>query len=101
MTTIGLPDHDPIEELRQALSPRTKAVVLSHVNWATGMVLPIRELADLAHAAGALLICDAAQAAGMVPSNVYDLGVDVYACSGQKWLCGPDGTGALFVRRER
>lgn len=101
MTQIALPGRDPLEELRQALSPRTRAVVLSHVSWATGMVLPVRELADLAHSVGAVFICDAAQSAGMVPSNVYDLGVDAYACSGQKWLCGPDGTGALFVRRDR
>lgn len=101
MTRIALPGHDPLEELRAALSPRTKAVVLSHVSWATGMVLPVRALADLAHSVGALFICDAAQSAGMVPSNVYALGVDAYACSGQKWLCGPDGTGALFVRRDR
>jgi L-cysteine/cystine lyase len=100
MTKIGHPDLDPVEELRKALNSRTKAVVLSHVNWATGMVLPAREMADLAHERGALFICDAAQAAGMVPSNVYELGVDAYACSGQKWLCGPDGTGALFVRGE-
>jgi L-cysteine/cystine lyase len=100
MTTIGDPNRDPVEELRKALNPRTRAVVLSHVNWATGMVLPVREMADLAHQAGALFICDAAQAAGMIPSNVCELGVDAYACSGQKWLCGPDGTGALFVRRE-
>jgi L-cysteine/cystine lyase len=101
MTEIGAPGYDPVEELRRVLSPRTKAVILSHVNWATGMVLPVRELADLAHEVGALFICDAAQAAGMVPSHVYELGVDAYACSGQKWLCGPDGTGALFVRRGR
>ena len=37
----------------------------------------------------------------MVPSRVYELGVDAYACSGQKWLCGPDGTGALFIREDR
>jgi L-cysteine/cystine lyase len=101
MTKIGLPGYHPVAELRAALSHGARAVVLSHVNWATGMVLPIRELADLVHQAGALFICDAAQAAGMVPSNVYDLGVDAYACSGQKWLCGPDGTGALFVRKDR
>ncbi len=101
MTKIGLRDVDPLDALRRALTPRTKAVVLSHVVWTTGMVLPLRELADLAHAAGALLICDAAQACGMVPSKVYDLGVDAYACSGQKWLCGPDGTGALFIRADR
>lgn len=101
MTPIGLAGYDPRAELRAALSPRTRAVVLSHVSWATGMVLPMRELAELTHRAGAVLICDAAQACGMVPSPVRDLAVDAYACSGQKWLCGPDGTGALYVRAER
>lgn len=101
MTEIGLVGLDPVEELGKVLTARTKAVVLSHVSWATGMILPLRELADLAHSVGALLICDAAQGSGMVPAPVYDLGVDAYACSGQKWLCGPDGTGALFVRRDR
>ncbi|HEV8190883.1 MAG TPA: aminotransferase class V-fold PLP-dependent enzyme [Ktedonobacterales bacterium] len=100
-TEIGLQDRDPLDELQRALTPRTRAVVLSHVCWSTGMVFPLREMAELAHSVGALLICDAAQSCGMVPSNVYDLGVDAYACSGQKWLCGPDGTGALFVRRDR
>lgn len=101
VTDIGLPGVDPVAALQRVLTPRTRAVVLSHVSWSTGMVLPIRQLADLAHQSGALLICDAAQSCGMVPSNVYDLGVDAYACSGQKWLCGPDGTGALFVRKDR
>lgn len=101
MTEIGLADLDPVEELSKVLTARTKAVVLSHVSWATGMILPLRELADLAHSVGALLICDSAQGCGMVPAPVYELGVDAYACSGQKWLCGPDGTGALFVRHDR
>ena len=101
MTDIGLPHVDPVAALERVLTPRTKAVILSHVCWATGMVLPVRELAALAHQYGALMICDAAQSCGMVPANVYDLGVDAYACSGQKWLCGPDGSGALFVRKDR
>ncbi len=101
MTDIGLPGVDPLEALQRALTPRTRVVTLSHVSWATGMVLPIRELAEMTHRAGALFICDAAQSCGMVPSHVYELGVDAYACSGQKWLCGPDGTGALFVRKDR
>jgi L-cysteine/cystine lyase len=99
-TPIGLRDCDPVAELKRVLSPRTRAVALSHASWATGVILPMRELSDLAHDAGALMICDAAQSCGMLPVNVYELGVDAYACSGQKWLCGPDGTGALFVRRE-
>ncbi|HEX8996342.1 MAG TPA: aminotransferase class V-fold PLP-dependent enzyme [Ktedonobacterales bacterium] len=101
MTDIGMPGHDDVAELRQALSPRTRAVALSHVSWSTGVILPVRELADATHEAGALFICDAAQSCGMIPSQVYALGVDAYACSGQKWLCGPDGTGALFVRKDR
>jgi L-cysteine/cystine lyase len=101
MTEIGAPGRHVLAELRSALTPKTRAVVLSHVCWTTGMVLPFQEIAAEAHRAGALVICDAAQAAGMVPSRVLDLGADAYACSGQKWLCGSDGTGGLFVRRDR
>jgi L-cysteine/cystine lyase len=99
-TRIGDPGLDPVAELRKVLTPRTRAVLLSHVAWTTGMVLPVRDLAAAAHEVGALLICDGAQSCGMVPTPVYALGVDAYACAGQKWLLGPDGTGALFVRRE-
>lgn len=101
MTNIGRPNTDPVAALKAALSPRTRAVVLSHVSWSSGVTLPLRELIDLSHRAGALFICDAAQSCGMLPTNVRDLDVDVYALSGQKWLCGPDGTGALYVRRDR
>lgn len=99
-TDIARCDCDPVEALERALSPRTRAVVLSHVSWSTGAVLPMRALCERAHAVGALVICDAAQACGMVQTRVRELGVDAYAVSGQKWLLGPDGTGALFVRRE-
>lgn len=101
MTSIGAVAGDPVHDLRRALTARTRAVVLSHVSWSTGRALPLRELAEVTHAAGALLICDAAQSCGMVPVRMDELDVDAYACSGQKWLCGPDGTGALFVRRDR
>jgi L-cysteine/cystine lyase len=101
MTDIGKPGVNPLDALRRTLSARTRAVALSHVCWSSGVTLPIVELAELAHRAGALLICDAAQSCGMLSSRVRDLGVDAYACSGQKWLCGPDGTGALYVRPDR
>lgn len=101
MTDIGKVGVDPVAALKSALSPRTRAVVLSHVSWSTGMTLPLCELVDLTHDASALFICDAAQSCGMLPSNVRELDVDVYALSGQKWLCGPDGTGAVYIRPDR
>jgi L-cysteine/cystine lyase len=94
-------DVDSVRELKGAITPRTRIVALSHVSWSTGMTLPIAELASVTHHAGALFICDAAQSCGMVPSRVHELEVDAYACSGQKWLCGPEGTGALYVKRDR
>ena len=100
MTDIGLRGRDVLADIRAVLSPRTRAIMLSHVSWASGVVLPLREIAAAAHEVGALVIVDAAQSCGMVPVDVADLGVDMYACSGQKWLCGPDGTGALYVKRE-
>jgi len=103
MTQIGVAGLDPVAALQHALQAgrRTRAVILSHVSWSTGRVLPVAELARVAHEAGALFICDAAQSCGMVPSDVEALGADVYACAGQKWLCGPQGAGAVYVRRER
>ncbi len=84
-----------------ALSPRTRLVVVSHVLWKTGVVLPLAEIAAAAHRVGALIAVDGAQSAGAIPVNVRELDVDFYAVPGQKWLCGPEGTGALYVRRER
>jgi L-cysteine/cystine lyase len=101
MTDIGQPGLDSLAALEASITPRTRAVVLSHVCWSTGVTLPLAQLAEITHQAGALFICDAAQSCGMVPAPVLDLGVDAYAISGQKWLLGPDGTGALFIRYDR
>ena len=80
----------------RAITPETRLVSLSHVTWATGAVLPVREIAELAHGRGALVAVDGAQAAGAIPIGVDDLGVDFYAVPGQKWLLGPEGVGALY-----
>lgn len=80
-----------------AVAPGTRMVAISHVLHTTGARLPIRRIADLAHARGALVAVDGAQAAGAIPVDVVDLGVDLYAVAGQKWLLGPEGTGALYV----
>jgi L-cysteine/cystine lyase len=91
---------DPLlvtDHIRAAITPRTKAVVFSHVAWNTGYVFPAADIAAMAHQVGALAIVDGAQSAGAIPVDVKALGVDAYAIPGQKWLCGPGDTGALYV----
>src|SRR6185295_8881049 len=84
----------PFDVLPEALSEFTRVVVTSHVSWATGRLMAMEALA----ASDALVVLDGAQGAGAVPVDVGALGCDFYAASGQKWLCGPNGTGFLFVR---
>ena len=91
-------DHARIlEAFDRAIDGRTRVVVLSHVLWATGAVMPIRAIADLAHERGALVVVDGAQSAGAIPVDLGATGADVYAIPGQKWLLGPEGTGAVAV----
>src|SRR5947209_10763928 len=83
----------PFTELANEVAPRTKLVACSHVSWVGGKIAP----AELARA-GAQLLLDGAQGLGAVPVDVGALGCDFYAASGQKWMCGPDGSGSLYVR---
>ncbi|HEX9036292.1 MAG TPA: aminotransferase class V-fold PLP-dependent enzyme [Ktedonobacterales bacterium] len=101
LTEIGKPGVDDVAALKAAITPRTRAVALSHVSWSTGVVLPLSQLIEVTHSVGALFLCDGAQSGGMIPLNVRELDVDAYAISGQKWLCGPEGTGGLYVRPDR
>jgi L-cysteine/cystine lyase len=82
--------------LDRAIAPNTRLVSLSHVTWATGARLPIREIVELAHDRGALVAVDGAQAVGAIPVSVEELGADFYAVPSQKWLLGPEGIGALY-----
>ncbi len=79
---------------------RTRAVVASHVAWSTGAILPAGPIAGLARRHGAVSILDGAQSAGAIPLALDAIGADFYAVSGQKWMLGPEGTGALAVRRD-
>ena len=82
-----------------ALARPARAIVASHVLWTTGAVLPVARLGSLARDAGAITVIDGAQSAGAIPVILDELGVDAYAMPGQKWLLGPEGMGALWVRR--
>jgi L-cysteine/cystine lyase len=80
-----------------AVDERTKLVAISHVLWATGAVMPIAGIAEIAHARGAILVVDGAQSAGAIPLELAATGADVFALSAQKWLLGPEGMGAVAV----
>jgi L-cysteine/cystine lyase len=91
---------DLAERIIAAITPRTRLIVTSHVMWKTGAILPLAPVAEAAHRVGAWVAIDGAQSAGAIPVDVQAAGVDFYAVPGQKWLCGPEGTGALYVRRD-
>jgi selenocysteine lyase/cysteine desulfurase len=82
----------PLLELANAVGPSTRLVACSHVSWMSGCVAPV-ELAEL----DVPVLLDGAQGVGAVEVDVHALGCDAYAGAGQKWLCGPDGTGMLYV----
>jgi selenocysteine lyase/cysteine desulfurase len=82
----------PLVGIAEAVGPATKLVACSHVGWMSGLLAPA-ELADV----DVPVLLDGAQGVGAVPVDVRALGCDAYAGAGQKWCCGPDGTGMLWV----
>ena len=86
----------PFADIAGEAGPRTKLIACSHVSWVNGQVADVAALAD----APAQVLLDGAQGLGAVPVRAGEVGWDWYAASGQKWLCGPDGSGYLFMRTE-
>jgi selenocysteine lyase/cysteine desulfurase len=84
----------------KAITPRTKMIMVSHITYVTGLVMPIKELADLAHRRGLLLSVDGAHPLGMMDLDLKATGVDHYAAAGQKWLLCGTGTGVCYVKRD-
>jgi len=86
MSTLN--DGDPVAIIAENLRPTTRMVVLSHVLWNTGQVLPLEKIVETCRNNNTKLMVDAAQSVGLLPLNLTELGVDFYAFTGHKWLCG-------------
>ncbi len=100
-----LNEGDPVEVIKNHLKPQTKLVVLSHLLWNTGQILPLKEISHLCHNYSGsdrpiLVLADAAQSAGSLPLKLAETEVDFYAFTGHKWFCGPAGVGAVYIRPE-
>ncbi len=93
---------DSVAVITAHLQPQTRLVVISHVLWNTGQVLPLAEIAasvrQYPHENRQIrILVDAAQSVGLLPLNLSELGIDFYAFTGHKWLCGPEGVGGLYI----
>lgn len=97
---LGNGSGDVVGRIERLVTPRTRMIVISHLTWGTGAVLPLADIVEMAHRHHILVVVDAAQSAGSVPIDLPATGVDVYAFPGQKWLCGPEGTGGVYVSDE-
>lgn len=86
------PASEAVDVIRAAVGPRTRLIALSHVIWTTGQVIPVKEVKETT---GLPLLVDGAQSVGAIPVEAG--GADFYTVSCQKWLCGPDPLGGLYV----
>jgi L-cysteine/cystine lyase len=89
----GRPTEDALSSILACITPRTRLLALSHVLWTTGQVMPVQELK---RESALPMLVDGAQSVGAIPVDVGEL--DYYTVSCQKWLCGPEPLGALYVR---
>lgn len=91
--------HLDMNDAKEKIGPKTKIVSIAQVSNVLGVVNPIAELTALAHAAGAIMVVDGAQAVPHMPVDVQALDCDFYAFSGHK-MCGPTGIGVLYGKRQ-
>lgn len=99
-----LNQNDPVQAIADNLTPNTRLVVLSHLLWNTGQVLPLKKITQVCHDYAAAnspvrVLADAAQSVGSLALDLPDLEVDYYAFTGHKWLCGPAGVGGLYISK--
>ena len=88
-----------VEVYRRAITPRTRVISMCHVVNTNGMILPVKEVSEMARTRGILVAVDGAQAPGHIDVDLDDLGCDYYAASAHKWLFSPKGVGVFYSRQ--
>ncbi len=94
-------DDEIVQLYANAITPKTRLLLVSHLVNISGQILPIRKIADMAHAKGVAVAVDGAHAFAHLDFRIPDLGADYYAASLHKWLGVPLGAGILYVQRDR
>ena len=94
-------DDEIVQLYANAITPKTRLLMVGHMVNITGHILPVRAICDMAHARGVDVMCDGAHAFGQLAFRVPDLGCDYYGASLHKWLGTPLGAGILYVRRDK
>jgi selenocysteine lyase/cysteine desulfurase len=100
---IAPDETDPaaiVERVTDAIRPRTRVVSVSHILFTTGVRLPVAEICARVREHGCWAVIDGAQGPGAIPVDITAIGCHAYAASGHKWLCGPKGTGLLYLSEE-
>ena len=94
-------DQEILDIYANAISPKTKLLMVCHMINITGQILPIQKICEMAHAKGVAVMVDGAHAVAHLNLSIEALGCDYYGASLHKWLSAPLGTGMLYVKKER
>lgn len=99
---VGLPPRsvdEIVDAFEAAITPRTKLILISHTVYISGLIAPIKEISEMAHRHGVLVLGDSAHGPGMLDMDLHETGVDFWAGSPYKWLGAPCGVGIFYVKK--
>jgi len=89
-----------VDAFAAAITPKSKIISISHTVFITGLIMPLKELSQLAHDRGLLILADSAHGIGMMDLDMHELGIDFFMSSPYKWMGAPTGIGLLYVKKD-